>query len=73
MYAAETSSNPTPSETAKVMGPYMMNRAEIWFYAGVGFIVLILILGTVVLNKVVAKKALKLSEPAHQDDREFGT
>ena len=38
-YVAETSSNPTPSETAKVLGPQMMNSAQKWFYYGLGFII----------------------------------
>jgi hypothetical protein len=33
-YVAVISSNPHPSETAKIMGPKMMGNARIWFIAG---------------------------------------
>ncbi len=44
MWVAITSSNPHPSETAKVMGPYWMNKATNWFWSGIGFLTLLLVL-----------------------------
>jgi len=40
MWVAITSSNPHPSETAKVMGPYWMNKATNWFWLGTTFLAL---------------------------------
>ena len=59
MYVSETSSNPYPSETAKVMGPYLMGRSRIWLLAGVGCFALIVVAHLV--NKAASNKALKLT------------
>lgn len=40
-YVAETSSSPQPSETAKIMGPRLMNSAQLYFYLGIAGIVLV--------------------------------
>lgn len=40
MWVAVTSSNPHPSDTAKVMGPYWMNKATNWFWFGTAFLAL---------------------------------
>ena len=40
MWVAITSSNPHPSETAKIMGPYWMRKATNWFWLGTAFLAL---------------------------------
>jgi hypothetical protein len=59
MYVAETSSNPHPSETAKVMGPYLMDKSRSWLLAGVGCVALLVV--ALLLNKAASNKALKLT------------
>jgi hypothetical protein len=41
-YVAELSSNPTPSEAAKAMGPHMMHKAQLFFFFAVaGAVILV--------------------------------
>ena len=39
MYVAETSSNPHPSEVARVMGPRVMGYFKLYFWSGVACVV----------------------------------
>jgi hypothetical protein len=54
MWVAVTSSNPHPSETAKFMGPYWMNKAGNWFWSGMGFIALMVVL--LMINYRIGKR-----------------
>jgi hypothetical protein len=48
-YVAETSSSPTPSETARILGPQMMKTAQKWFYIGLAFVAALI--GTLFIKK----------------------
>jgi hypothetical protein len=54
LWVAVTSSNPHPSETAKFMGPYWMNKAGNWFWSGMGFIALMVVL--LIINYRIGKR-----------------
>jgi spore maturation protein SpmA len=54
MWVAITSSNPHPSETAKVMGPYWMNKATNWFGLGTAFVALCI--ASVIANQWLKKR-----------------
>jgi glucose uptake protein GlcU len=59
MYVAETSSNPYPSERAKVMGPLLMGQSRTWLRRGViltGFTAMVLL-----VNWAASNKALQLT------------
>jgi hypothetical protein len=44
MYVAETSSNPRPSERAKIMGPLLMGKSRAWLRGGLVFTALMVAL-----------------------------
>jgi NADH:ubiquinone oxidoreductase subunit 6 (subunit J) len=54
MWVAIVSSNPHPSETAKVMAHYWMSKATNWFWSGVGLLALIPI--TFIINYWMSKR-----------------
>ena len=62
MWVAITSSNPHPSETARVMGHYWMSKATNWFWSGTGFLVLIPF--TLLINYWISRRR-KSQSPAN--------
>ena len=60
MYVAETSSNPHPSERAKVMGPLLMGQSRTWLRRGVIFLgvtAMVLLINWAASNKALQPTA----------------
>src|SRR5205085_33905 len=66
LYVSETSSNPHPSETAKLMGPRLMQRASALFFFAIICIVLFIVSFFILRKNKDRADAL-------QDDRSFQT
>ena len=58
-YIAETSSNPHPSEKAKIMGPLLMGKSRAWLWGGV--VCVALLIASPLISWAASNKALKLT------------